>query len=517
MYLVFVVLAGLLSAALCVYAFVKLKDAPGARYYMLTTSLSAFFTFSYAFELISVDLEHMIFWLRLEYLAIPFIPVCILLMCIDYAGQKIKPWMFYLLFVLPIITIFMHLTNSSHHLYYKSVTINQDAPFPILQLEGGPWFFVHSAFLFVCIMLSVITLLAQLKNSTFHFKMQIFTMVAGLLIPIVANYFYINMLNPHGVDLGPVSMSLSFILHGIALVSFQMFNVAPIARDTIFGSLNEGIIVLNQKKIIVDFNEAVRKIIPILSSDAIGTSISTALSGNKKLLEIILNSQESDYELEVNNQVVYYHIRFSSVKNKTGKQIGQIITFVDITERVILQEKLKQLASLDSLTQLYNRTFFNEKVEEVLETLAVEGGSMAMVMFDIDFFKKVNDTWGHEAGDAILTHVANVAKGNLRYYDIIGRFGGEEFIICLPDTSVTTAYQIAEKIRTMVETSSILINGEEVSVTSSFGVTHCQRLTANHREVIRNLTNEADQALYASKRRGRNCVHMYLDTIQTAK
>lgn len=513
-YILAVILAGTLSFFLCLYARFKIKDAPGARSYVYVTFLSAIFTFSYAFELASTSLEQIKFWLRIEYLALPFIPVFILLMCFEYVGQKLKQWIQYILFVIPIITIFMQNTNDLHQLYYTSMGLRSDSPFPIIKLEWGPWFYVHSIFLFLCLMISVIILLMQLRKSLFRFRLQILTMVAGLIIPIIANHFYLNGLSPYGIDLGPVSMSISFIFHGSALLSFQMFNVAPIARDRVFESMNEGVIVLNQNGAIVDYNNAMLDVIPMLNKLDIGKSIADVFDVNQQLVKIIGEKQECDYELCQDGEIRHFHIRFSTVRNKNNLQIGQIITFVDVTERVYLQEKLKQLASMDGLTQVFNRTFFMEMSEKIFETLIMNGGNVSVIMFDIDHFKKVNDTFGHEVGDIVLTHVASVAKESIRATNIIGRYGGEEFIICMPDTPLDEAYELANTIRLNVSERYACINNKEISTTSSFGISHAHLKVGDNSQSIHSLMRQADLALYAAKRNGRNCVKSYTQELQ---
>jgi diguanylate cyclase (GGDEF)-like protein len=493
---------------LCLFAQLKIKDAPGAKAYILVTLLSSIFTFSYAFELSSTSLEQIIFWLRVEYLALPFIPVFLLLMCIEYVGQKIKKVWQYALFIIPFITIFMHFTNDLHHLYYKSMELRSNSPFPIIKLVGGPWFYIHSLFLFLCVMISIIILLKQVKKSSFRFRMQISMMVAGLLIPIIANYFYINGLSSYGIDLGPVSMSITFIFHGAALLTFQMFNVAPIARDTVFESMKEGVIVLNQQGLIVDYNRGMRKFLPMLDEHSIGKSITSVLNGNQLLRGIIDLKQDSDFNCSINGDMVHYHIGFSPVFNKNNLSIGQIITFADVTERVLMLEKMKQLASLDGLTQILNRTFFIKKSEILFDALSMEGGNVSVIMFDIDHFKNVNDTFGHEAGDAAITLVANIAKVNIREGDLLGRYGGEEFIICLPNTALPAAYELADMIREKVSESIAVVNEEMISVTCSFGVTTALIEAGDRSISIKTLMPRADQALYAAKKNGRNCVQI---------
>ncbi|TQR14233.1 histidine kinase N-terminal 7TM domain-containing diguanylate cyclase [Psychrobacillus soli] len=509
MYILIVILAGVISFFLCLYAQLKLKEAPGAWSYFLVTLLSTIFTFSYAFELASTSLEQVQFWLRIEYLALPFIPVFVLLMCFEYIGQKLKQWIHYVLFIVPIITIFMLNTNDLHHLYYISMKLSNDGPFPILELEYGPWFYVHSIFVFLCLMIAIIMLLMQLKKSQFRFRMQVLLMAMGLIIPILASCLYLNGLSPYGMDLGPVSMSITFIFHGVALLSFQMFNVAPIARDKVFESMKEGVIVINQNGALVDYNKAILKVIPMLNSHDIGKMLTDILSKERQLAEIIYDGRECDYKICVDDKITYFHISFSSIQNKKNLLLGKIITFADVTERVNMQEKLKQLASMDGLTQVLNRTFFMKKAEIIMDDLAITGGYVSVIMFDIDHFKKVNDTYGHEAGDIVLAHVTSIAKETIRETDVIGRYGGEEFIVCMPNISLHEAYEIADLIREKVFAKRTLINGKEICITSSFGISNAFIEAGDNSLLLQVLIRQADQALYEAKRNGRNRIYMY--------
>ncbi|WP_205963990.1 histidine kinase N-terminal 7TM domain-containing protein [Psychrobacillus sp. BL-248-WT-3] len=502
-----VTLAGIISLFLSLYIRVKAKDAPGVKPYIFVTILSSVFTFAYAFELASTTLKEMKFWLGVEYLAMPFIPVFVLFMCMEYVGRKIKTWN-YAIFIIPITTIFMMQTNDLHHLYYKSMKINRDGPFPLLELEWGPWFNVHAIFLFLCLTISVFLLLKEYRKSLFLFRMQTLLMVAGFITPIIANYFYLNDWS-EGIDLGPISLSIAFTFHGIALISLQMFNVAPIARDSVFESLKEGVLVLNQNKVIVDYNKAALIVIPTLSSHHIGKAIAEVLDENPKLKERLDEEIESDYTSLLDEQVIHFRINFTEVMNKSGLRVGKIITFINVTEKVQMEEKLKQLASIDGLTQVLNRTFFMKKTEVIFDDISIDGGNISIVMFDIDHFKRVNDTYGHEAGDVILTSVTSIVKKKLRSTDYMGRYGGEEFIICMPDTSLIEAANRANIIRQEVEDSLVAFYNEEIQVTSSFGISHALLEVEEDRYSIQQLIREADQALYTAKNKGRNCVALY--------
>ena len=501
-----VIMAGTISLFLSLYIRVKAKDAPGVKPYILVTLLSSIFTFAYAFELASTSLKEMKFWLGVEYLAMPFIPVYVLFMCLEYVGRKIKTWN-YALFIIPITTIFMMQTNDLHHLYYKSMNINNEGPFPLLKLEWGPWFYIHAVFLFVCLTLSVFVLLREYRKSLFLFRMQILLMVAGFITPIIANYFYLNDWSK-GIDLGPISLSIAFIFHGVALISLQMFNVAPIARESVFESLKEGVIVLNQNKVIVDYNKAALFLIPQLSNHHIGKSIADVID-DPILKGKLYEELEFDYTSLLEDRAIHFRINFTEVKNKNGVQVGKIITFMNVTEKVQMEAKLKQLASLDGLTQVLNRTFFMKKSEMLFDDLMLDGGNISIVMFDIDYFKRVNDTYGHEAGDIVLTRVTSIVKEKLCSVDYMGRYGGEEFIICMPETTLMEATNRANIIRQAVAESLTTFNKVEIQVTSSFGVSHALLEVGEESYSIQQLIREADQALYAAKHKGRNCVEFY--------
>lgn len=512
-YRLLIILAGILSLCLSLFSYMKLKNGPGARHYMFATFLSAIFTFLYALELSATSLREIKFWLGLEYIVMPFIPAFILLMCLEYIGIKLRQRYFFILFSIPLLTVFMHHTNELHHLYYSSVGLLESAPFPIIQLEYGPFFYIHSLYLFLCLAIGIILLLLQLKKSIFRFRIQLMTMVAGLFAPILANSFYLNDLSPYGIDLGPVSMSISFILHGVALFSFQMFNVVPIARERVFDNMLEGVIVLNHKGIIIDFNRAMHRILPWLNASSIGKDVNSVLSHSKSLNELMSLGKECVYECVVETLTEHYQVRFSELVNKKGFKIGTIISFVNITDRVEMQRQLSELANYDGLTKLYNRRYFMDQSIDVLESLLAEKREALLIMFDIDHFKMINDTYGHEAGDIVLCEVANLAKNSLRPQDIIARYGGEEFIILLRGMTMDGAVDIADSIRKAISESLIYLHNHRIQVTASFGISPIEVSSLEQGEAFKEALRNADQALYMAKDSGRNNIQIYKEQL----
>ena len=178
----------------------------------------------------------------------------------------------------------------------------------------------------------------------------------------------------------------------------------------------------------------------------------------------------------------------------------------------ILQEKLLEQAHRDPMTNLYNRRFFHEVAYELLNISKREKKTMSVIMLDIDLFKKVNDVYGHSIGDDVIKKLSKIMTGDTRQSDIIARFGGEEFVILLPNTSLEGAVKIASKLKKTVENEVMQIDETKVlSFTISLGV---DEILFNDDNIELSL-NRADEALYEAKETGRNkvCVKSYLDKL----
>jgi diguanylate cyclase (GGDEF)-like protein len=167
------------------------------------------------------------------------------------------------------------------------------------------------------------------------------------------------------------------------------------------------------------------------------------------------------------------------------------------------QKELERLTRLDGLTGLYNRNTFVELTRQELMRAQRQSSATAILLFDLDHFKRVNDTWGHPAGDAVLKHVADLANSTVRSTDLVGRLGGEEFMVLLPGTSEGAARKLAEKLRSRLEETPVVWESTTITATASFGLAGT---TAAEKRDFESLYNDADKALYLAKQRGRNRV-----------
>jgi diguanylate cyclase len=188
---------------------------------------------------------------------------------------------------------------------------------------------------------------------------------------------------------------------------------------------------------------------------------------------------------------------------KLLRETQQLIKLSDRKARELhhLNQKLKQLSKdfefqsqHDALTGLYNKGEITKIIQEQL-TL----NDFSLILFDIDFFKKINDNYGHIVGDQVLKLIANLVEQNTKHKDYIGRFGGEEFILILNDTSLEQSIETAEKLRKLIENSILDADGIQVKITVSMGLTLCKQ-----HEIFEDVYVRVDQLLYAAKRGGRN-------------
>ncbi|WP_319526000.1 GGDEF domain-containing protein [uncultured Desulfosarcina sp.] len=165
-------------------------------------------------------------------------------------------------------------------------------------------------------------------------------------------------------------------------------------------------------------------------------------------------------------------------------------------------QRLSEMAFRDGLTGLYNHRYFQEQLEKEVNRAMRYQRDLSLIIFDLDHFKKVNDTHGHLVGDMVLKKVAEIALLTVRESDMVARYGGEEFAIILPETEMKGVVTLAERIRKQIASMQIAVDSKYVSVTASFGVTLWENgMTNTNKE---NMICSADNALYQSKKKGRN-------------
>lgn len=207
-----------------------------------------------------------------------------------------------------------------------------------------------------------------------------------------------------------------------------------------------------------------------------------------------------------NNEVYPEQITITAVKDSTGQVTHFVAVLRDITERKQLEKEVTQLAFFDTLTQLPNRRLFNDRLTQSLVRAKRQKSSLALMFIDLDKFKPINDTYGHEAGDWVLQTVAKRLEGCLRASDTAARVGGDEFLALLPDLQTSAdALAVAEKIRVALEQPCVTPGGLTLLTSASIGIA----IYPDHAQTEQDLLRWGDRAMYEAKNVGGNFVKLY--------
>lgn len=511
-FIVIVSISGVLHVLLGLFAYYKRRDFLEARTFITIAATSAIYIFGYALELTSSSLPEISFWIKVEYLGLPFIAPTSLIMFLHFVGlgklASRRNRIF--LFIIPALTALLSTTNDMHHLHYREIYLRANTPSPVADIIIGPWYIVHGSFTFGCLLACVCILLSKWRKMIRGNLWQMIALLTGSLLPMAASFSYLMGFTLYGMDPVPVVMCLTALLYMWAIWSKGMLRAAPLARESLFENMQDGVLIVDTGGRLIDFNPAVWSMTGNFASSVIGKPVAQLVEPvSKEAAAFIRESvpaMQSEQKVTWDNrgQLSYYLLRSSPVLKRDGRFIGRIIQLVDMTEQTVLQEKLRVLATTDGLTQIFNRSYFMEKSREALELCSKQNIPLSFILFDIDHFKKINDRYGHNLGDAALRHIVAVCSRHLEEPYLFGRYGGEEFVLCTPGLSLLEAGKLADEIRKDIAQSPLESSSGLISITSSFGVAEF----SEDEHTLEELLSQADQALYASKHGGRNRVHL---------
>ena len=221
----------------------------------------------------------------------------------------------------------------------------------------------------------------------------------------------------------------------------------------------------------------------------------------KKLWNTILSGQ--NYRSVIidktkDDRLYYVDLKITPLLDENDNIQNFVATSTDITKHMEMEKKLKKLATIDSLTEIYNRYKIDDEIKVNIARYERYKEPFSVLMFDIDHFKVINDTYGHDVGDRVLKNLSKTVSKNIRVTDKVGRWGGEEFVVILENTTTKEASIVAEKLRKIIETDELEENSK---ITVSIGV--AQYVPPQSRE---DLIKKVDEALYMAKEKGRNQV-----------
>jgi len=303
-----------------------------------------------------------------------------------------------------------------------------------------------------------------------------------LYIGNIKNHVFNTLENQHKVS--------HYSCHNIGLAALrgspESFELIVIDIPTL---QNNGIEMIKMIRVMEDLDEEVWKPILVLANES-----------STSLIVDALNAGADDY---LDKELIDLIIR---AKILAIKRI-----FDNRQKQVLKYSQLQQESLTDVLTGISNRRHFNEVLKRALTKAQRHNTPLSIAYFDLDHFKRINDTYGHDAGDEVLRRVSQTIKSTLRSGDTFGRLGGEEFCIAMPDTAIEEAFIPSERYRKSIEALEIIYEGTRIPVTASFGIVQFKPYV----HTLPSLLAHADEALYASKKQGRNKVTLLKEELAT--
>lgn len=477
-----------------------------ANAFALTLVAILVWTIGYILELSATTLAAKLAFTNVQYLGVAALPVLWLTVVMAHISCPRPRW-FFLLWIVPAATTVFAWTNPGSIFYAAPRIIAGDGSPQLFDYGYGLWASVVSTTYGVALALAATILLVRsATREEGERRWQTALLLASTLLPLLSALVNVAGGDPlAGYDLTPAVFGLSGALMALALFRFRLFDVAPLARDTVVENMPDPVLVLDARALLADFNRAAAHLLPSLGRHPIGTPVGTALADEPELLDRLGSAGTLDTELtmERDGEKLHYSLETFPVRGPGGTVTGRAAVFHDVTERVALFEQAKELASLDCLTGIFNRRHFFELSRAELNRARRHGTPVSLILFDLDYFKRINDTRGHVCGDRVLRAVAEACGGRLRSFDVFGRYGGEEFAVTLPDMGAEGALMVAERLRRGI--AAVSHESGDIGVSASFGVASVPTARG---ATFDELVVLADEALYRAKSRGRDRVEL---------
>jgi len=509
------VLAGSTSLFLAATAWAR-RRVPGARELAILLVGSALYSLAYAFELLRSDLDGILAFVALVYLALAIMmPAFLAFAWRITSGRKLPPLLFAALVAWGLLAFVAVLTVRSHSFFYSNPSVSTDAPYPVIQFGRGPLYYLNFAMIELVAISGAVLLVIRALRSGGRQRLQSIVIALGGSFPIAASLGRLTGLVPEWFDPSPLSFAATGAFTAFGMFKLGLVEIVPAARELAIDALRDGFVVTDTRGAVVDANRAARSLLGWpdgmsagewnLRSAADG-AFSELLADGAGRVEVRLAEQVSGEDHE-------RHIRANAypILSPRGEIRGLSLLLVDQTETVEMLERLKELADKDGLTGLLNRRRFLELASREIALAARSPRPLALILADVDRFKLVNDRHGHEAGDAVLMELSRRLVSTFRNVDLVGRYGGEEFVMLLTAAESVRVELAAERARRAVADEPVRWNGLELRVSMSFG---CARVGAESgrvdatrvSELLAETLRRADAALYRAKEAGRNRV-----------
>ncbi|MDT8367805.1 MAG: diguanylate cyclase [Longimicrobiales bacterium] len=473
-------------------------------------------------SLTSTDLATKVLIERASRVPEALLPLAWLALALGYSGRgsHLRRWRMGIIYLIPVATIALVWTNERHHLVWKSAELAGFQGIYTLAIEHGPWLRVHAGYAVALSFVATVILALHIAQSPRHWWRLLWVFVAPVAV-LGLNALYLTDLLPRGAPSPtPLGVSVGLFALAVGLMRRSDVDVAPVARSTVVEEMRECVIVVDRVGRCVDVNRAATELLGIRPGGEMPVEVGVAWAGRRKSEGESSSSLEELEMRTVDGETRCFDLTITRLGPRGGRN-RSVLVLRDVTETVRMRrkleetgrqlrdanEQLKHLANTDELTGLPNRRSFLRALERELGRAERYEQPLALVLLDLDDFKRINDTWGHPVGDSVLQMTAEVVWEVCRDSDMPGRIGGEELAVLLVQTGSANAELVAERLRRRIAEMERPVRGHPLHVTASFGVA----TAGPGRTKVDEIIAAADEALYRAKAGGRNRVDVAPD------
>lgn len=531
-YVAILCLTAIMSGCVALTAWTRREIAPATKPFTWLMVAIAIYATAAALSASTFSLRPKIIWATCEYFASNSVIALYLTFSLNFTGRV--RWLRrvhrrVLIWLLPAANILLVTTNHWHNLVWKTFTAHPEKSHIIVFQHGIGFYWIAVGFYIYVITGSLLVARGALQSSTLY-RRQALTVISSAIPPLVAGTIYILGLLPPGINLLPMSFLLTGLIYFTCLFRDRLFDLVPIARNNILEQMSEGIVVIDEKGRVIDMNQAARQYATPQHrkhKDILGEFIDTALSQWPTLAQRCRTLEHQATTIIAKPEIPYYlELRATHLQDPQQRATARVIMLRDITveqqaqlkieeanaeltrqlsKNQALRDQLEQQAIRDGLTQLYNRRYFEETISAEFAKARRSGSPLSIILLDIDHFKGINDTYGHLAGDCALRTFARILQQQVRKSDIACRYGGEEFVIALPNMPLEEACKRADSIRRIFKGTLLEFEGHCFNATVSIGVGTVPDVSGIHTLTQSDqLLQKIDQALYRAKKNGRD-------------
>ena len=474
----------------------------GSKTFALFNIAIAWYSFFAAFELMSTGIDQVLFFTHVEYIAIVVVPALMLSFAFEFLDMEFpyRRLLVVTVGIIGLVVMLLQWTTLHHGLVYINPHVEAYGDLQVIHFGKGPVYILWIAIQGMSNAFAAMLFIRAVKKADGLLRKQLLLASLGFCFPLVVFVLYVTSVFSVPYDVNPFSFIVVSIMTTVALFGTGMFNFAPVSRERVFMSMGESCIIADGNGCIVDMNPRAKEMLPILNAAVIGRSASDVLSMFPSLARAIVQQEEKALEFDASSVGGPERLRakISLIKDRSKQNSGYLIVFEDTSERYRMIAELERYATLDDLTGLNNRRHFFKAIRPEVEKSIRNGTAVGLIMIDVDDFKNVNDIHGHALGDEVLRFCARTMAATIETQDIICRFGGDEFLVFMPDADIEKAQKTGERLRLAVA-SMLPPQCLEKQIHISLGISAARIASFDE---IEGLISKADSALYRAKRDG---------------